>query len=227
MNDTNDHTDTPMDPRLKVKSGVEIIAIHGHAGVGKDTISEWLRNEYMNTYQESFADPLKRACAEAFGILGVNFYEPSLKEFINFYWDASPRQIAQFFGTELFRNHIEKLIPWVGQDFWIARMTRTLNGDVVEGPIYDSSDTVVIPDLRFQNEFDWVVANGGHVIHLTRPGADGKVGIPNHASEAGIKFHSQEVVHEIVNDGTLEELYRKVDIIIEIINLRKELKKIN
>lgn len=70
--------------------------------------------------------------------------------------------------------------------------------------------------MRFQNEYDFIIANNGIVIHLTRPGFSGNVGISNHASESGIaNFHTPEATFHVENNSTLPELYAKIDAIVE------------
>lgn len=165
-------------------SGVSLIGITGHAGAGKDTVAEFLLATYANHYRYAFADPLKEAAAVAFGIPLQWFNSTSLKEVPHPNWNISPRKIAQFFGTELFRERIYQLLPSIESDFWVQRMIIRLNNQYVpedEGTL-GAGDTVVIPDVRFQNEYDWIISQGGIIIHLTRPGADGNIGIPGHAS---------------------------------------------
>ena len=55
---------------------------------------------------------------------------------------------------------------------------------------------------------EWLRRNGGTVIHLTRPGADGKVGIQHHASESGIIIETGDI--GIHNGGTVEQLHAKL-----------------
>ena len=196
----------------------KLIGIHGHAGSGKDTVGAYLHLNQDNTWKHSFADPLKRAAAQMFGLPEDHFYDTELKEYPDPFWKVSPRQIAQFFGTELVRQNIGRLLPETGDQFWIERMVYILNGQG-ENPLYTEDDVVVICDVRFQNEYQWIIDNGGIVIHLTRPGADGMVGIPSHASEAGIQFTAPDQTYLIVNNGTLEELYAKVDSIIAQANI--------
>ena len=86
---------------------LKLIGIHGHAGVGKDTVADYL-GRYQNVYKEAFADPLKRACAAAFGVPLEWFYDRELKE-QKLFWGVTPRQTAQFVGTEMFRETIHKL----------------------------------------------------------------------------------------------------------------------
>lgn len=191
---------------------MKLIGIHGHAGSGKDTIAEYLMNQYNSSYY-SFADPLKEAAARMFGIDEDEFYNPTAKEIPNDFWKVSPRQIAQFVGTEMVRDTIERLLPEVGKDFWIRRMNKTLKDAFPS----DTLRLVTIPDVRFQNELDWVLSNNGIIIHLTRPGADGTVGIPNHSSEAKLDTERSGVYH-VHNDSTLDDLFDKVNDILSQVN---------
>ena len=198
-------------------SDFNLIGITGHAGSGKDTLASYLYSTFTDTYTEAFADPLKAACAEAFGIPLKDFHTPGVKEEVKIFWGASPRMIAQFVGTEMFREVLWKLCPQINNDFWIWRMVAKITG-LQRGDSdgdYTSGDTIVIPDVRFQNEYDWIIQNNGIVFHLTRPGADGTVGIPNHTSEQGIQdFHAPERTYHVNNNGSLEDLFSYVDPIV-------------
>lgn len=200
----------------------QIIAIAGKAGSGKDTIADYITSKYLNCWTESFASPLKRACAEAFGIPLANFNDSSIKEIEDLPWNTSPRKIAQFVGTEMFRDMIPKLLPEIGNDFWVQRMAYLLAGDIQTegGANYDENDTIVIPDLRFQNEYDWLVSQNAVIIHLTRPNASDTVGIPGHSSELGFTFSSEyDNNWMLINDKSRGDLYDEVDIILKQSNL--------
>lgn len=196
----------------------KLIGICGHAGAGKDTVGKYLIDSRDNTYKLAFADALKQAVRQMFGVDEDALYETHLKEIPDPFWGVSPRQMAQFFGTEMVRETVGKLIPEVADRFWIHRMVQKLNG-LGEHLEYDADDVVVITDVRFQNEYDWIVSNGGIIIHLTRTGADGTVGIPSHQSEAGIEFHTPDGTWLINNNSTLEKLYEEVDTIIKHANI--------
>jgi len=205
-----------MNPRLKVSC--KLIGICGHAGSGKDTVGSYLHQKHDLTWKLAFADGLKEAAAKMFDI-GIDwFHDPDFKEVPHPNWSVTPRQIAQFFGTEMVRDTLGKLLADVAADFWIYRMANLLNG-LGASVAYDADDVVAITDVRFQNEYDWIIANGGIIIHLTRPGADGTVGIPSHQSEAGFRFTTPDQTYLLVNEGTLEELYEKVDLIIQHANI--------
>jgi len=191
---------------------LQLIGIAGHAGVGKDTVAQYLHNKYQNTYVEHFADPLKRACAAAFGVPLEDFSNPHTKNEETF-WGVSPRQIAQFVGTEMFRNGPAMLYPDRGPTHWVNLLEARLTGISALPPdegLYTAGDTVIIADVRFQDEYDWIQNNGGVIIHIKRPGFNGAVGIPGHASENGIhRMHGQ--VFSFINDGTPEELCAAVE----------------
>jgi len=199
----------------EVTSGVKLVGIHGKAKSGKDSICWYLSQNYKRIYKEAFATPLKEACAKAFGVPIDFFNDSDMKEMTNDYWGVSPRKMAQYVGTELFRDHIEGLIADGRSDFWIRRLTGTLNGDLTgadenQGDYvgYESGDTVIITDVRFSNESDWVLSNGGIMIHVIRDSATGNVGISNHPSEANIDTTD---FYLIDNNFSLEDLHEAVD----------------
>lgn len=195
----------------------KLIGICGHARSGKDTVGQYLNQTRPDTYKLAFAGALKAASAAMFGIDLDKFYDDELKEQPDPVWNVSPRKIAQFFGTEMVRDTLDRLIPGMGANFWVQRMAHTLNGQCETVP-YEADDVVVITDVRFQNEYDWIIENGGIIIHLTRPGAEGTVGIPSHQSEAGIDSTSDRS-YFVNNDSTLEELYARIDSLIAFANI--------
>lgn len=198
---------------------MNLIAITGKARSGKDTIAKYLCEKYAKVYTEPFAKPLKLACAAAFGIPIEDFMDTETKELDNDAWGVSPRKIAQFVGTEMFRDTLSKLIPEIGTEFWVARMAYLLQGHILteEGGQYDLSDTIVIPDLRFQNEYDMVCDWDGYVFHVIKEGI-GEVGIEGHVSEAGIVTNADNT-WLINNNGTLEELYEEVERALTVFNI--------
>jgi len=184
-----------------------LIGIHGKSSSGKDTLGIELSRAYASldifAQRYAFADTLKDVCMEMFNLSSKYFHEEGLKNIPVAPWNVSPRQIMQFVGTELVRNNIDKLLGTTAESLWITVLEQKLSH-------YKETATVIITDVRFQDEYDWIIKNNGKIIHLTRPGYDGKVGIPSHQSEADINLHSKEKLYEIVNDGTFEDLENKV-----------------
>jgi len=190
------------------KTPYKIIGIAGHAGAGKDTVAEYLTQKY-GVAHHSFAANLKAACAAAFNLPVFFFNEEPMKSQDDHKWLVSPRKIAQFVGTELFRDSISKLCPHLEYGFWVESLRDKLDALI-------TASVVSISDVRFQDEANWIMNSGGILIRLTRDGADGKVGISGHASESGFDVSSYPAkrVFNITNNSTKEELYAQLNPII-------------
>jgi len=196
---------------------INLIGLLGKARAGKDTIATYINAHYSNAYTEYFAGPLKSAASTAFGIPDIHFYSSALKEVTDSYWNVSPRMIAQFMGTEMFRDTLSSLIPDIGNNFWVRRLHGKLSGELLldgDGE-YEDGDTVCVADLRFQNEYNWIISNGGIIIEVTREGADGSVGIANHPSENGITMVQQGVHFDVTNNSSFGDLYNQIDTILK------------
>lgn len=210
-------------------SSLKLIGISGHAGVGKDTVAAWICKNYENCYGESFAEPLKRACAAAFGLPIEWFNDREMKE-EETPWVVTPRKIAQFVGTEMFRTVVANLYGEFTYSHWIRLMEMRLTGQSAppaDQGFYEPGDCVIIPDVRFQDEADWIQSNGGILIDIRRDGFNGKVGISNHASEAGYMPYNPERAWVCYNNSTKEHLYDLVHLIIDQAKLNLEEKKTN
>lgn len=168
-----------------------LIGLSGRARSGKSTVADIL--ECVGYTQVAFADALKGAAAVMFGIDEACFYDDDRKEKIIPHWGISPRQMAQRLGTEGGRNVF-------GKDLWIKRLEQTLSD--LHG-LYTAN--VVVTDVRFDNEAEWVRSKGGAMINMVRPGAPS---VTEHASEGGVSSHLIDAV--IYNDGSFEELEAKV-----------------
>jgi hypothetical protein len=68
---------------------------------------------------------------------------------------------------------------------------------------------VVVTDVRFENEAARILAEGGYVLEITRPGhkPDG------HASEDGL--HEALIDGLIINNESIEDLYKDVNKLME------------
>lgn len=184
---------------------MRIIGFCGAQGAGKDTayrlLSGYSVREKTCTAMFrrcAFADPLKYAAQAAFGGENRNYFGSidDKNELIS-PWNVSGRQILQFLGTEMFRETVSRLVPGVKDKFWIMRLIQTAE--------QADPDTIhCITDVRFQNEADWILSQGGIVIRIIRPGMNHTNGIENHASERG--FTMKERYYEVDNIGTPEEL---------------------
>ena len=203
---------------------LNLIGIVGHARSGKDTVADFLA--YAIGLESSiilpFAYPLKLSMSWAFGLPlhDDETMTTEYKETKDPFWGVTPREILQFAGTEIFRDTLSALLPHIGNNFWVKRHYGALTGELdTELERLSSGDTVIIPDVRFPNELDYIRRNGGRFIHLTRPGADGNIGIPGHTSEQVLsnRFTVADSVFHINNDSTLEVLHEKVNDFISLL----------
>lgn len=128
-----------------------IIGITGYAQHGKDTVANVLVRE-LGYNRVALADQMKTAMATLNPILGQDDGGDILRlaDIVAMVgWDEakkSPevRRLLQVFGTEVGRQML-------GEDVWIEALVRNTKG------FYAPSERkIVIPDIRFQNEAQWV-----------------------------------------------------------------------
>jgi dephospho-CoA kinase len=168
------------------------IALTGKIRSGKDLIGKHLYVDY-DLERVAFADDMKRFFHELF---------PWVPR------DPKPRAEYQKFG-ELMRNHY-------GEYFWIRHVEDTMrfveNRRNVKG--------IVITDLRVPAEYAWCRENGFVIIRVTAPDelrmaraleAGDDFSVHDFVHDTELHVDKFEVDYEIVNDGTIEELYEQVD----------------
>lgn len=167
------------------------IGIAGQARSGKTTSTNYLLSKLDNTWvTDAFANPIK----VMLGQLGVNCAD-EYKNTVHPVIGLTPRALMQTLGTEWGRNAVDN-------DLWVKLLHhRNLN-----------SENLVISDIRAENEADYVRERGGLMIHLRAHGGIDS----NHASEQLLKVKSGDIV--INNDGTLGQLYQKLDEVISTIS---------
>ena len=146
-----------------------LIALTGPKGVGKTTFAKRIQQEskVLGAVEVlSFAGPLKSMLR---GLLRPEAYTPEGKENPKYgFCGKTPRHMMQTLGTDWGR----KLI---GEDVWV---------EIVRGQIDASdADTVLIDDLRFENEARMVLDYGGGVWRVEREGIKYSL---EHASEVPI-----------------------------------------
>lgn len=176
---------------------IKLIGITGRKFNGKDTLGNIFVNNY-NYKKISFACALKKACKCIFGFSDEQLYGDK-KEEIDKYWNESPRVILQYVGTDLFRNQFEKNI-------WI----KVIEKQILNEWSVNENTCFVITDVRFSNEIDMIKKLGGIVFRIKRNNINNT--LDNHDSENQID--KLIVDYEILNNGTINELYEKIQIIL-------------
>ena len=169
-----------------------LVGFTGAAGSGKDTAAvPLLSNGYRRL---SFADPLKAGLRAMFGLTREHT-DGELKGFDVEPYGVSTRRMMQTLGTEWGRDLIHP-------DVWLLRAEETIKEWQAAGPL----PGVVVTDVRFENEANWLRRQGGVLIHVRRSGA----GTVAHASEAGVA--PAEGDFTVNNDGSIAELHEHVAI---------------
>jgi len=173
-----------------------IIGFTGRKYHGKDTAAKRLiKNGYTPM---SFAEPIKEIAKMLFGF-SENQMNGNQKEDIDSRWNISPREALQFIGTELFREQIQRLLPDIGSDFWVKSLENRIPKDT----------NIVITDVRFPNEVDMIHRLGGKIIRVKRDIVENQ---GSHISE--MLIDTLDADHDIENNGTIEELHDKVNVIL-------------
>lgn len=138
-----------------------IIGVVGFIGSGKGTAADILVQKYGFT-KLSFADAVKDATAAIFGwqrslLEGDTAESREFRETKDEWWsdrfgkDFTPRLALQLMGTEAGRDVFHP-------DLWIYALEHKL-------AMYKN---VVIADVRFPNEIDFIRSKGGFVVRVSR-----------------------------------------------------------
>ncbi len=171
------------------------IGVCGNKYHGKDTIADYLRDTY-GYIKIAFADTLKEVCRIVFGLNDDQLYGDKKETKIDYWYGLTPRQILQFVGTELFRDNMSKLHEGFGKNIWLL----CVKNKIKSGCMY------VIPDVRFDNEIEFIKEMKGISIKVIRTNM---TSTDTHASEASIDKLMTNVI--IYNNGTKEQLYQGID----------------
>ena len=163
-----------------------LIGISGKAQSCKDTLGKFLCDEYhcMHYY---FAKPLKEGAKVMFNLTDDQIAN---KEVPIEPWGISPRKIYQVLGTEVGRG--------IDPAIWIKNAEMFIKKH--------PGRTVVITDVRFDNEATFIRNRGGVVINIVRDQDDIKEN--KHSSEGGLKPDSIDL--QIRNNGTIEDMCNEV-----------------
>lgn len=158
----------------------KIIGLVGRARVGKDTVA----NFFSRTHdRRRFSQPMKDAVKALYGWNDL-VLETDLKDVPDPTWGITPRQAMVHMA--------ETTKKLVSEDFFVHRLFHQWNGE-----------SIVITDVRFDNEVQAIHHFGGITIKIER--AD----VPRHEFEDGID--DLKTTRTIKNSGNLNELRVEVE----------------
>lgn len=182
-----------------------LIGLCGYAGTGKDTAAKALIDDF-NFQRVAFADPIKAALValdpyipghadEGFLRLSEFMHSRSWAEVKEY---AEVRRLMQVLGTEVGRNQFDP-------EIWVKIAERKITSTMSVGH-------TVLTDVRFPNEARLIKRHGGTLVRLTRPGYGP---VNEHVSDRASESWTYD--YQIINDGTVADLHRKVaDLVREI-----------
>lgn len=169
-----------------------LVGLTGRAGAGKDTAASFL---VANGWKQvSFAEPIRAFVASLLGCTVKDLNETGFKERPHAALGGkSPRFAMQTLGTEWGRNTINP-------DLWLDLAMRKAAEQRFEG------FAVVISDVRLDIEAKAIIASGGRVFEIVRPGD--AIACSGHITEAGID--ASLIAATIDNSGDFEQLARSL-----------------
>lgn len=175
---------------------MQLIGLTGRARTGKDTTARMLSQCGFSQY--AFANPIKEGVKTMFGFTDDCTNGNKKEQPVDWLDGVTPRQIMQTLGTEWGRQCIHP-------DLWLIMAKREWHA-VQQLPRVRG---MVVSDVRFENEADWIREAGGEVWHIRRCTA---MPVREHASEAGVTFCDGD--RAIDNNGSIFDLSQQVKALI-------------
>lgn len=213
---------------------MKLIAFVGSKGSGKDTCAAIAKEAGLVQGKISFAGPLKRICAEAFGYPLELFEHAELKEDERLARSLSfDRLVAIAFGMRKYiwmsdeqltgfvydsREHIgtpllspRHVLQYVGTEIIRAyQPSWHLEAAFSTAHLYEIGyqmfSTYAVTDCRFLNEYEFLKERGAHFIYVSRPEAEARLAQATHESERQILEIKKRIGTTIFNNGTIEGL---------------------
>ena len=180
---------------------MKILALGHRQQTGKDTLANFmvtrirLNNRRLNVQAAGFADELKDTCYRLYSWAGVKRKE---------HYEINPKErtvVLPLLGITVRQlwinvgNHMRQYDPNV----WVkALLTRP------------GVDVMIIKDLRFPNEVQNVKEHGGNIVKVTRQGSPI---VTDGADDPLASYEEWDLTLD--NDGTMEELSRKADMLVD------------
>lgn len=188
-----------------MENEIRIIGLSGKLQSGKDTLGGMIQDIMPDQWKiKKFGYKLKQIVAILTGLKVEDLESIDVKNSVlgkEWEWSfgvqtpPTVREVLQKFGTDIMRDRVHTNI-WVNALF--ADMTEQSRGWIVT-------------DVRFPNEVKAIQERGGIVIRVNRPGMEATGSHPSETSLDNYQYWN----HVITNEGTLVDLYSKVEDIMQ------------
>jgi len=173
---------------------IDLLFLAGKSGSGKDTVADHLCSGH-GFQRLAFADPLKRAAKELFGLTDDQLWGERRNTPV--VGEKSPRELVQALGD------------WAREkdsDVLLCRCRQTVEDARREGR------RVVVTDLRMPRELALARNMGGRVWRIDRRLSGAPLSCATHPTETSMsQLAESEFDHLVRNDGSMVELYALID----------------
>jgi dephospho-CoA kinase len=189
-----------------------VIVLVGKKGSGKDTVADHLTKSY-GFERIAFADNVRRAVSLIYDLpferlKGLTAEDRKWREEpLGVLGGKTPRRALQLVGTEIGRL--------INKNTWVEKTWKEIENSKTE--------FWVITDCRFINEVKYSKSRGAYIVYLERPSKKNwfwkfidYLFRDRHPSEMEVERIKPLSDIIVVNDGTIEELYRKIDTVLSI-----------
>lgn len=179
----------------------EYILIHGMKGSGKSTLAQMINSKLENSGIFILADPLRVKISKAFDISADELESEASKNLPNEkLYGQTPRKVMQLFGTEFAQGCF-------GKEIWC----KILN-DEIQQDVYGYN---IIPDMRFEHEYNYFYNVATLIIFLSRDGVY-RDEFNAHISEKGLMHlynpkNPRHIRLDLPSESTLEGLEEYID----------------
>jgi hypothetical protein len=186
-----------------------IIGLAGYARSGKDEAANALIERGWR--QAAFADKLKDFLYQVNPLIPGHYGAGSLRlrQLVDSTgWDYAKvtypevRSLLQRTGTEAGRRVL-------GDDVWVDALFRE----------HADAPALVVTDCRFPNEAEAVAKQGGVMIRVERPGVGPARDRYGRAHVSETSLNDWPFDHVLVNDGSVDDLHRKLHGVAELVQV--------
>jgi len=176
---------------------LKIVALTGSKGSGKDTVGNLITGMFPSASTIAFADPIKQTVMDIFKLKEVDQYDLFKRTVLEYRLDYLPQAIAG--------RHVVREIGMLMRHYDDKQFNKYVQ-DTIQA---DPEKVWVVTDLRFDNEYTMLRSIGAKIVKITRPSYT----YDGHITER--EFNDSLVDHTIMNDGSLDYLKIRTEIVMK------------